>query len=106
MAETTTVTPTDTTVSLTNSECIEDNKETAEQIKARWTNRRRMAWVSLITIIVLIQETIFLGTGLSESKLEALSSVINTGIFVLATLVGAYMGLATFAEAGFWKTRK
>ncbi len=80
--------------------------ESSEQIKARWTNRRRIAWVSLITIIILIQETIFLGMGISESKLEALSSVINTGIFVLATLVGAYMGLATFAEAGFWKTRK
>jgi uncharacterized membrane protein len=106
MTETTTVTSTDTTVSLSNSDIIEDHRETAEQIKARWTNRRRMAWVSLITIIVLIQETIFLGMGISESKLEALSSVINTGIFVLATLVGAYMGLATFAEAGFWKTRK
>jgi uncharacterized membrane protein len=82
------------------------HEETAEQIKARWTNRRRMAWVSLFFMMFLIQQTIFIGIGLDNAKLEALSSVINTGIFVLASLVGAYMGLATFAEAGFWQRPK
>ena len=82
------------------------SQEETEHISARWTNRRRIAWVSLIALLLLVQETIFLGIGLTESKLEALSSVINTAIFVLASLVGAYMGLATFAEAGFWQKPK
>jgi len=88
----------------TTTPAIEE--ETSEQIKARWTNRRRMAWVSLFFMMFLIQQTIFIGIGLDNAKLEALSSVINTGIFVLASLVGAYMGLATFAEAGFWQWPK
>jgi hypothetical protein len=75
-------------------------------IKARWKNRRQMAWTSLVLVFVLVQQSIYLATRIPEAQFKILVEVLTTGIFVFGVLVGAYMGLATLAESSFWGAKK
>lgn len=85
-------------------ECAHD-QETIDREFTRWKNRRRMAWISLGMMIGLIQEAIFLAIVLPTDMMSALSSILMAGMFVFASIVGAYMGMATISEASFWTKR-
>lgn len=53
----------------------------------RWTNRRRMAWLSFWTMVVLTVSAVWFDRP-----------VIEAAFYAFASIVGAYMGLATWYE--------
>ena len=62
--------------------------------KVRWQNRRRMAWLSIISIIVVTGLAFFV---LPIERLDKLADVITWFYLSMASIVGAYMGLSTWA---------
>jgi len=60
--------------------------------KLRWQNRRKMAWIALISILVV---TILAFFVVEESRLKLLGDVINMFYLSMASIVGAYVGFAT-----------
>ncbi len=71
--------------------------EGREAVSRMWVNRRRMAWLSLAAILFIVVVSMFV---LSEARLKAAEPLLSSALYVLGSLVAAYMGLATFAEAG------
>lgn len=64
--------------------------------KKRWQNRRRMAWTSLISMI-LVTWMILFTNYVPKEKLEVLSEVITWYYFCSASIIGAYMGFTTWS---------
>lgn len=62
----------------------------------RWKNRRRMAWISLSSIIIVTALIIF--GAVPEERLKILSEVITWFYFSMASIIGAYMGFTTYAH--------
>ena len=54
-------------------------------------NRRRMAWTSLISMLVIVFLLMFF---VQETRIVELTPVIDTVIFCLSSIVGAYLGTA------------
>jgi hypothetical protein len=65
--------------------------------RVRWKNRRRMAWVSLLAM-VLVTGLILFTNLVSIEKLKVLSDVITWYYFSSASVIGAYMGFTTWAS--------
>jgi len=63
--------------------------------KAKWTNRRRMAWVSLSLLILM---TVYLFHYMELPRIEALKGIIEWTYTVFATVVLAYLGFATWQD--------
>ena len=63
----------------------------------RWTNRRRMAWLSLVFLIFVGLWAMFIA---DEERLTAIEEILSSVIFATASVVGVYMGLATWAQMG------
>jgi len=74
---------------------INGNGKVAQRV--RWKNRRRMAWVSLIAM-VLVTGLILFTNMVSIEKLKVLSDVITWYYFSSASVIGAYMGFTTWAS--------
>lgn len=72
---------------------MDENNNTSPDPKLRWRNRRRMAWIALISILVATILAFFI---IPESRLKLLSDVINMFYLSMASIVGAYVGFATF----------
>jgi hypothetical protein len=64
-------------------------------IKIAWKNRRRMAWVSLIAMLVATGLVFFI---VPESRLKIIGDVITWFYFAMTSVVGAYMGFTTWAS--------
>jgi hypothetical protein len=64
--------------------------------RVRWKNRRRMAWTSLISIIVMTFFILFTD-AISVEKLKVLGEVITWFYFCMSSIIGFYMGATTFA---------
>jgi hypothetical protein len=64
--------------------------------KQRWRNRRRMAWLSLFTMIAVT--IILLFSPISESRLKTLEEPITWFYLAMASIIGAYMGFTTYAS--------
>lgn len=64
--------------------------------KIRWKNRRRMAWVSLISMLVVTFFMLFTD-AISVEKLKVLGEVITWFYFCMSSIIGFYMGATTFA---------
>lgn len=60
--------------------------------KSRWKNRRRMAWIALMSMLIVTGLSFFI---VAESRLKLLSDVINMFYLAMASIVGAYVGFAT-----------
>jgi hypothetical protein len=60
-----------------------------------WKNRRTMAWIALISIMIV---TILCFFVVSVERLDKLSSVVTWFYTTMASVVGAYMGLSTYAS--------
>jgi len=60
--------------------------------KLRWQNRRKMAWIALVSILIV---TILAFFVVEESRLKLLGDVINMFYLSMASIVGAYVGFAT-----------
>lgn len=71
----------------------------ADQFKDRWANRRRMAWVALIAMIITAALLFFV---IEEWRLKMLldSGIITWFFGVMVSIVGAYMGFTTLHEMG------
>ena len=54
-------------------------------------NRRRMAWVSLVSMIVIMFLLLFF---VSTERIQELIPIIDTFFVMLSSIVGAYMGVA------------
>lgn len=63
---------------------------------SRWKHRRRMAYTALISILFL---TVYvMGPWMSLERLEKVSDIVEWFYFSMASIVGAYMGFATWAS--------
>lgn len=79
--------------------CIETiltEKEIITNEKIRWENRRRMAWLCLISMIVLTFAITFTNL-VSEKKLQTLSDIITWFYFSMVSIIGFYIGATTWA---------
>lgn len=72
--------------------------------KIRWQNRRRMAWVSLFSILAVTFAILFTDI-VPESRLGVLSEVITWFYFSCASIIGMYMGATTWAAINYEKTQ-
>lgn len=63
--------------------------------RIRWKNRRRMAWVSLISMLVVTVLVLFY---IPEERLKLLEEVITWFYFSMASVIGCYMGFTTWAS--------
>lgn len=81
---------------------ITDHIHTSDP-EVRWTNRRKMAWVALVSMLVITILTLFF---VPESRLKILSDVITWFYFSMASVVGAYMGFTTYAAISRDRLRK
>jgi uncharacterized membrane protein len=67
--------------------------------KKRWENRRKMAWLSLVSmiaitlILILVPESI-----ITVSKLSVISEFVTWFYFACTGVIGAYMGVTTYAH--------
>lgn len=66
-----------------------------ERDKKKWTNRRRMAWVSLSSIVLL---TIYMFHIMEVPRIEVLKGTIEWVYTLLTTIVLGYLGLATYQD--------
>lgn len=62
---------------------------------SQWKHRRRMAYLSLLSIIAVT--AVLLGPWVPVERVEKLSDLISWFYFSLASIVGAYMGFATWS---------
>jgi hypothetical protein len=77
---------------------IETNgDDSIEMQKKKWKNRRRMAWVSMISMVVITILILFTNL-VPESRLKILSEVITWYYFSCISVVGIYMGATTWAS--------
>lgn len=62
----------------------------------KFKNRRRMAWVAMICLAVY---TAILFTPLIDSeRIKSLENILDMFYIAMASIVGAYMGFATWAS--------
>jgi len=66
----------------------------------RRKSRRKMAWISLYSILGL---TLLLLFCVSETKLESLASIVDTVFFCLSSIVLAYCGAAVIDDSNIRK---
>lgn len=76
-----------------NNKPVSNNADT----NVNWTNRRFMAYVALFSLVGLALVTIVLGI-ISIQLLEAMIPILSVFIMAFSTIVGGYMGLATYAD--------
>ena len=79
----------------------DDTPELTEEAVARkWRHRRRMAYMALAGLLMVPVILVALGLAGRLGPLADFTGVIVTVVSVLGSLVGAYMGLATWHERG------
>lgn len=61
----------------------------------RWQNRRRMAWIALGSTILAV---VAMFTVVPESKIADLDEVVSWFMMGMFSIVGTYIGTATWAE--------
>jgi len=62
---------------------------------SRWKHRRRLAYIAMISILLV---TVYvLGPWMPLERVEKVSDIVEWFYFSMASVVGAYMGFATWA---------
>jgi len=61
----------------------------------RWRNRRRMAWISLMAILVVTYLMLY---QIGIERIKVLKEVITWFYTVMGSIIGAYVGFATWAS--------
>lgn len=67
--------------------------EDVKQINDRWKNRRQMAWITF-----LFDHTIILYMLVFQPSLGGFESIINTFLIMSGSIIGAYIGFATYDD--------
>lgn len=70
-------------------------EEVANDSSQLWRNRRRMAYISLFSMIVVTLYII--SPWIDESRLKLLEMVITWFYTVMASIIASYMGFTTWA---------
>jgi uncharacterized membrane protein (DUF485 family) len=70
--------------------------------KVRWQNRRRMAWTSLICMVIVTVALICIAafTSIDMKRFETISEPLSWSYFGFLSVIGAYMGFTTWASKG------
>lgn len=68
--------------------------------KVRWQNRRRMAWTSLVCMIIVTLALIYFAgfTDVDMKRFETISEPLSWSYFGFLSVIGAYMGFTTYAS--------
>ena len=74
---------------------LDDKEQVMYERKA--VNRRRMAWVSLVAMIVTAFALMFF---VSDTRLEKIKDMLDFYWIALGSITGAYVGIST------WMTKK
>jgi len=61
----------------------------------RWKNRRRMAWISLWATMIVTAAMMF---AVPETRIEKLDEVVVWFYVSMASIIGVYIGSATFSD--------
>lgn len=64
----------------------------------RWKNRRRMAWVALVAILVVTYWCMFC---VRVDRLKELNDIITWFYLTMGSIIGAYVGFSTLDDK--WK---
>lgn len=70
--------------------------ENHELMMRKWKHRRRLAYISLIFSMVMVILVMIVAVSGSAGELSEFNSVLIIAISGFISLVGAYMGLATW----------
>lgn len=89
------------TTNLSLAEVKEHAKKVSALTANRWKHRRRMAYIALISMLVVTYLCMF---KVPTDKLSTLSDVVNWFYVTMGTIVGAYMGFSTLDDK--WKESK
>ena len=76
---------------------IVEPKNNDQALTKRWKNRRRMAWISLMSMI-LVTFLVLFSEYVSVERLKVLGEVITWFYFSCASVIGMYMGATTWAS--------
>lgn len=74
---------------------MDDAAENPDLMRIRWKNRRRMAWTSLISMIIFVLLVMFV---VPESRLEMITEMLSWYFLAAVSVCGAYMGFTTWAD--------
>lgn len=66
-----------------------------------WRNRRRMAYFSLFSIVIVTYWALFV---VPENRLKILEEIITWFFFIMGSVVGAYMGFSAYEKK--WNNNK
>lgn len=66
-----------------------------------WRNRRRMAYFSLFSIMIVTYWALFI---VPENRLKLLEEIITWFFFIMGSVVGAYMGFSAYEKK--WNSKK
>lgn len=69
--------------------------ENEDQNKRRWKHRRRMAYISLVSILIMTYLILFI---VPLNRLDKLDELITWFYIVMGSIIGAYVGFATFDD--------
>ena len=68
-----------------------DNDDSLD-IEVRWSNRRKMAWLSLLFLMFITFSVVFF---LPTNRITVLEPILGWFFITMSSIVGAYMGFAT-----------
>lgn len=86
--------------SLSIKQAKEYAKKTAIFLADRWKHRRRMAYISLLAILVVTYWCVF---TVPKDRLEVLDPIITWFYIIMGSIIGAYVGFATLDDK--WKNK-
>lgn len=82
-----------------NGDIAESSLTMKEKMKwqtLRWKNRRKMAWISLIFLIVIVLLLFF--APIDTERLKVIADPLAMICFVFGGIIGAYMGFTAMEK--------
>jgi hypothetical protein len=70
----------------------ETERATETELEDRFKNRRRMAWLAMIAILIVTVAMMFF---IPVEKVKALENTVTWFFMAMTTVIGAYMGATT-----------
>lgn len=71
--------------------------------RERWRNRRAMAWISIVGILLATYALFFI---VDEARIDSLGEVISWFYMAMASIVGTYIGTTTWAYVSTARNNK
>lgn len=78
---------------------ILDTEQEFHLLSRKWKHRRRLAYIALLSTTVLVLLVTVLAAKGFSSELSDVNSVLALSITGFLSLVGGYMGLATWKDS-------